>query len=317
MNHLERALDHQNEWWKYLIVFVIGFLAANVIGAIPLIIVIVAKTVESGGDIQPNPGNMADLSVYGISGNLGLFLLILPFLFGLLAMIPMFKILHKRHLKEIINGTMSVRWGRFFFSAAIWGIIMLASLLLGLALDPENFKLQFDPNSFFILILISLVFIPFQTTYEEVVFRGYFAQAVGAWTKNRWLVILIPSILFGLMHIMNPEVEEYGILLMLPQYISVGLILGIAATLDDGIETAMGLHAINNIFLSIFLTSKSSVLQTPAMFEQLNIEPVTDLIMLWVFGAIYLLIMGYKYKWKFGMLNQKVEKEEGVLGLAD
>ena len=70
------------------------------------------------------------------------------------------------------------------------------------------------------------------------------------------------------MHVMNPEIKEFGFLTMMPQYISFGLLFGIISVLDNGIELAIGAHAANNIFLSIFVTQKSSTLQTVAMFEQ-------------------------------------------------
>ena len=57
MKHLERALDNQNQWWKYLIVFLAGFLGANAIGSIPLIAVIVIKIFQGGGKFTPNPEN--------------------------------------------------------------------------------------------------------------------------------------------------------------------------------------------------------------------------------------------------------------------
>ena len=92
------------------------------------------------------------------------------------------------------------------------------------------------------------------------------------------------SILFGLMHALNPEVKEFGFFTMMPQYILFGLIFGIITILDDGIEAAMGAHAANNIFLSIMVTNSSSALQTPALYEQQNIYPWTEFA-----GIIYLL----------------------------
>jgi membrane protease YdiL (CAAX protease family) len=44
--------------------------------------------------------------------------------------------------------------------------------------------------------LAMLQFLPLQTTFEELMIRGYLAQGIGAWTKTRWMVIVI-SITFA------------------------------------------------------------------------------------------------------------------------
>ncbi|MCK7531415.1 MAG: hypothetical protein MZV63_10465 [Marinilabiliales bacterium] len=60
---------------------------------------------------------------------------------------------------------------------------------------------------------------------------------------------------------------------MIPQYVFFGLVFAVLTMLDDGIELAIGAHAANNAFLSVFVTHKDSALQTPAMYEQMEIYP--------------------------------------------
>ena len=50
-----------------------------------------------------------------------------------------------------------------------------------------------------------------------------------------WLVIIIPGVLFGLMHIANPEVKEYGFWLTIPQYVMFGLFFGLIITICIGL----------------------------------------------------------------------------------
>ena len=307
MKHLERALDKQNQWWKYLVVFVSGFLGANLIGAVPLLVVILYKTAQSGGRITPNPDNFADFSVYGISSNLGLILMILPFVIGLITVVLLFKPLHKRTFKEVINGTNRIRWRKFLFAALIWGLIMFICSAIDYCLNPTNYQLNLNISSFIPLIFISLLLIPFQTTFEEILFRGYLSQGVAAWTKSRWLVLVIPALLFAFMHAFNPEVKEYGFWLTMPQYLLFGLLFGLVTILDDGIETAMGAHAANNVFASVFITNKASALQTSALFNQQNVDPVKDTFIFIAICVVFLAILSYKYKWKYAILNKKVQ----------
>ena len=307
MKFLERALRGPNEWWKYLLLPIIAFFIANTIGAIPLGIAMVIGMAK-GGEI--NPDNMADLSGLGFDGNTSLFLMMFPFIIGLIGFILILKPFHKRSIKEVINGTQSIRWNRFFYSAAVWTIISGLMLFADYYMNSSNYELNLNWSLFLPLIVISLLIIPFQTSFEEIIFRGYLAQGVARWTRNRWLVVLLPAILFGLMHIMNPEVKEYGFLFTMPQYIIFGIVFGLMAVLDDGIETSMGAHAANNIFIAIFVTAKASALQTPALFVNNHIDPVKELIVLLLSTVIIILILARKYNWNFSILNQRVEGEK-------
>ncbi|MDR2804655.1 MAG: CPBP family intramembrane metalloprotease [Dysgonamonadaceae bacterium] len=306
MKFLERALDGQNQFGKYLIVVLGGFFGGQIIGSIPLVIAIMVKVIHSSGGVI-HPENMMDLASFGFSKNLTLFLMMLPFLVSLFFTIGLIKLLHKRTFAESVNGARKLRINRIGFGALVWTLLMAVYLIIDASIAPGNYLWQFDGRKFIILIFISLSLIPLQTTFEELMFRGYLAQGIGARTKNRWLAILIPTLLFGLIHITNPEVKEYGFWLSMPQYFFFGLLFGLISVLDDGIELAIGIHAANNIFLSLFTTHSASVLQTDALFEIQTIDPLKELIVLVVSGLIVLAYFAYKYKWNFGVLKQKIE----------
>jgi membrane protease YdiL (CAAX protease family) len=117
------------------------------------------------------------------------------------------------------------------------------------------------------------------------------------------------SVLFGLLHSFNPEIEEFGFLTMMPQYVLFGLIFGIITIFDDGIEASMGAHAANNIFLVIFVTNKASALQSPAMFEQLKVQPWTEFTGLLISGIIFIIVLKIIFKWNdTGLIFRKIEK---------
>jgi membrane protease YdiL (CAAX protease family) len=302
MQHLERALDQQNQWWKYPVVFVCGFFVAGIIGAIPLIAVMAHYTDgQITADVLTHPAK------YGVSANLGLFLMLLPFVAGLLMVKGLLRRLHNRSLNETVNGTSSIRWGRFFTGLAVWGSLMMIYLLLDFAINPGNFELRFDASAFIPLVIISVLMIPLQASFEEVLFRGYLAQGIAAWTRNRWLVLLVPSLLFGLLHSGNPEIEEYGFWLAMPSYVIFGLAFGLIAIWDDGIETVMGAHAANNIFGSVLITFKSSVFETSALFYQIELDPIKDTLGLIAMSVIFVAILKRKYRWSLSVVNRKVQ----------
>ncbi|MDR0542598.1 MAG: CPBP family intramembrane metalloprotease [Dysgonamonadaceae bacterium] len=309
MKFLERSLDGQNQFWKYVIVCLGGFLGGQLLGSIPLVIVLIAKTIVHHGSAAIQPENVMNLSAWGISKNLALFLALFSTVVSLFFTVYLIKILHRRTFSESINGTGKLRIGRIGSGALVWTLLMAIYLVIDYSLNPGEYVLQLHWEKLVVLTILSLLMIPLQTTSEELLFRGYLTQGVAAWTKNRWTAILIPGVLFGLMHITNPEVKEFGFWLSMPQYIFFGLLFGLISVLDDGIELAMGIHAANNIFLSIFTTHASSALQTDALFELQSIDPLKELIVLVASGLIVLGYFAVRYQWNFGALHQKVETQ--------
>jgi len=273
--------------------------ATNTIGGIPLLIAMGVKAADNPDIIVQLAENPNNLTVLGLDSNLYLFTMLFPFFIGLITFILLIKPLNHRNFTCTINGTNGFRWNRFLISALVWLIISAIYLYVYIKLEPLNFKVNNRSMVTLIpLMLMSVLFIPFQAAFEEIIFRGYLMQGFAVLARNRWIPLIMTSILFGLMHIMNPEVSEFGFGTMMPQYILFGLIFGLITILDDGIEAAMGAHTANNVFLCIMVTNESSALQTPALYQQIEINPWADLISMFFMGMLVIFILGIIFKWK-------------------
>jgi membrane protease YdiL (CAAX protease family) len=292
---MSAGFNGRNAFWRYFIGVITPLLASNLIGAIPLLAVTFANRVNG---TVPQKGGMPDFEAMGIDLNLGFVLSVFPFILALIAMILVIRPLHERDFRTVINGGRPVRWGRMLFSALVWIVISALWLVWSLKTNPGNLRINNISGSLLILALLALTLIPFQAAFEEVMFRGYLMQGFAVWSGNRWVPVLMTSLLFGLMHGLNPEVKQYGFLTMMPQYIFFGLVFAILTMLDDGIEVAIGAHAANNIFLSIFITHSDMALQTPAMYEQVEIYPWKDFTGLVVMSAVFVIIMAIVFRWK-------------------
>jgi uncharacterized protein len=310
MNHLESAHGKNDTWWQYVLLLFIAIIASNLIGALPLLGAISYQIFTYPKLYSFDVNNLMNLSAYGISNNLGLILIILPFAIGLLFLFLFYKPIHKRTYLLLFNGTNQIRWKKYFNAFGLWFLLSIVGLVIAIIMDPDNFVMNFQSHKFWLLLLISFLFLPLQTTFEEVMFRGYFAQGIGLLTKSRIIAILIPGVLFGLMHIANPEVKEYGFMATMPTYVFYGVLFGLITTLDDGIETAMGAHAANNIFASIFITNKASAIQTDALFVGNTINLTVDTLTLYLSGILFLYILYKKYKWNFSILSQKISESK-------
>ena len=282
-------------------------LASNTIGALPLLIAIAAKSVSNPAVLSTISANPSDYSVLGLNSNVGLTMMLFPFIAGLAAFVLLVKPLNNRTFINTINGTGKIRWNHFFVSAFIWVLLSAGYLFLYMKVDPSNFSINNKTLSLIALSAVSILLIPFQATFEEVLFRGYLMQGFAVLLRNKWFPLIMTSVLFGLLHAFNPEVKEYGFFTMIPQYILFGLIFGIITIVDDGIEAAMGAHAANNAFLCIMVTNKSSALQTPALYVQNSVFPWTEFAGLLVTGALFILILKILFKWNdFSALFKKI-----------
>lgn len=298
MNHLESAFSGKNAFWRYIVMFVAVLLAANTIGAIPLIVAMVIKASSNPEILSGLATNPSDMGLLGMKPLTGLIVMLVPFLAGVITFALLIKTLNNRTLVQTINGTSSIRWKRIFVSAVIWLAISAVYLMVQRMVNPGDFVIKNTGRIIIAVAAVSLLLIPFQAAFEELLFRGYLMQGFGVLTRNRWAPVILTSLSFGLLHAFNPEVKEFGFFTMMPQYILFGLVFGITTVIDDGIEISLGAHAANNIFLSIMVTSSSSALQTPAVFEQTVIHPWGEFTGLLISSIIFILLLKYIYRWK-------------------
>lgn len=299
MNFIQIAYKGKNEWWRHLIshlILLFPFLL-NV-----LLVIAVPGLVEKAYENMKN-----------FDGNKNIFLVtnLLPFVFLLGFLFLFVKLLHERSITTVVTSRREIDWKRFFFGFFFWGTLSILIILIGYFITPEMYVWNFKPSSFFILLIITLIFIPLQTSFEELYFRGFLMQSVGVLFKNKWFPLIFTSVLFGAMHAFNPEVEKMGYSLMI-YYIGTGFLFGIITLLDEGTEIALGMHAVNNIIAATVMTSDWAVFQTDALLID-KTEPELGLIMyipVFIIYPLTILILSKKYGWKNwkDKLFGKVEK---------
>ncbi|MCB0464866.1 MAG: CPBP family intramembrane metalloprotease [Aequorivita sp.] len=306
--YIQQAFKSLHEWWRYLVGFIIIFLASQ-IGTIPLLIAVMFKVMSDGGNIESIQDPNVMMGV--LDSNLTLFLMLLSFAVGLLAIYLVVKYLHKQSFVQLTTSRKKIDWGRFFFG---FGLITITTFIVtGLDYynNPDNYVLQFDLVPFIILLVIALIMIPLQTSFEEYVFRGYLMQGIGVLAKNRWLPLIVTSVVFGLLHLANPEVDKLGKIIMI-FYIGTGFLWGITTLMDEGMELALGLHAGNNLVTALLVTADWTAFQTNSILKDVS-EPSTGIDVIapvFILYPIFLLIMAYRYKWHDwkGKLFGKVEE---------
>lgn len=233
--------------------------------------------------------------------NLNLFLMLLGFCGMLLTVIICNKYVNGNSFLSLTTSRSKIDFNRIFFSFGLWSTISVVMIILGYFLSPESYVLNFNLIPFLILSLIVLLLIPIQTSAEEYVFRGYLIQNLGIITRNRWFPLIASSLLFGIIHGQNPEIEKFGGVVFI-FYIGSGLFAGIMTLMDEGMELALGWHAANNMTIALLVTADWTALQTHSILKDISNPdslPLSEvLIPVLVFFPLVLYIFSKKYGWK-------------------
>lgn len=253
-----------NEFWRYILgsAFIIFLTFA---GIVPYQLALAAEYQETGVTVTDK--NMMQY----LTPNATLFYNLVPSVFALIGIAVVMPYFHWQTLRELVTGRKKVDWKRIFVAFCLWGIISGGTVILAFYLTPEDFVWNFRPVPFAIMAAISIVLLPVQTSVEEFVFRGYLMQGFALLAKNRWFPLLMTSLIFGLLHGLNPEVEKLGYFILV-YYIGTGLFLGIMTLMDDGMELSLGFHAANNLVTALLVTADWTALQTDSVLKDVS-EP--------------------------------------------
>lgn len=289
-----------NKGWMYiftLILLVIGYVGYQAVIAVPLV-ELAKKNGITTEQIFKNNNLIFDSDALHIDRNIILLLLFGMFVFAFGGFLIGLKAIHKKTLTSVLTGYQKFRFKRFWFAFAVWGAMLVFTVLVNFIIEPGSLTFNFNAGGFIVSLLLMLVFMPLQTGVEEVVFRGYLLQGLSQLFKNGIIPIIITSVLFGLAHISNPEVQEYGTGIMLSYYIGFALFMGVLTLLDEGLELAFGIHFANNIISSILVMQPHSVIKTYSIFEAKADDPGAEIILWFCMSAVTFTIFYVKYRWK-------------------
>ena len=288
MDFIAQAFKGKTKWYHYFLGSLLAFFIMQ-FGSFPLIIASRISDKTHFNQTTLNPG---------LDNNLFLVFMIIPFAFGLFGLYVSVKKINRLPFLKILTTRPKFDFKRLLFAFLLWFIISYLLIMLDYTLYPEHYVLNFKIKPFLILVFVSLLFIPLQTSFEEVLFRGYLMQGFGTAFKSRLVALIVTSIAFGLLHFANPEVEKLGNLLLI-YYVSTGFLFGIITLMDEGLELSLGLHAANNVVAAIFVTTNWTVFQTDALFIDIS-EPKINWLLFMPVIVVYpllILVLSKKYGW--------------------
>ncbi|MGX7666633.1 CPBP family intramembrane glutamic endopeptidase [Flavobacterium pedocola] len=245
-----------------------------------------------------NTDDMIAQMVSQFGANVTFVMMVLPLSLMLLGLLFWVKFLHNQSIRSLTTARKKVDWSRILFAFLLWGSITALMTIAAYFSAPENFVVNFDPAAFFPFLILALILIPMQTSFEEYLFRGYLMQGFGIFTNSRLIPFMVTSVLFGLMHIANPEVGKMGMVIMV-YYIGTGFFLGLITLMDEGLELALGFHAANNLVGALLVTADWTAFQTNSVLKDIS-EPNAGfdvMVPIFIIFPILIFIFAKKYKW--------------------
>ena len=259
------------------------------------IFLMILNTIMSAG-IDTNEVIKNAIDTIGV--NATFVMVIAPLSIALFIVLFWAKFIQGQSLTSLTTSRQKIDWKRVLFSFSIWAGITIVMILVSYWASPENFVWNFNSEKFFVFLVLALLLIPLQTSFEEYLFRGHLMQGLGLVTNSRLIPLLVTSILFGLMHIGNPEVGKVGYIIMV-YYIGTGLFLGVITLMDEGLELALGFHAANNLVGALLLTADWTAFQTHSILKDVS-EPSAGfeiVLPIFVIFPILLFLFAKVYKW--------------------
>ena len=218
---------NHNGWLRVLGIIIPYFIVVGVFQLIGVFIV--------GIDINVDPFQMTSIQKVTIkfSSLLGIFFLLWIFM-KYVDKEPFIKLgfQTKNRLKDFITGLL------------LGAVIMAAGYVILLSLKEIYFeRAQFDIKEIGISILLFI----FVAVGEEVLFRGYILKNLMS-SFNKYVALIVSSILFALAHGLNPNVDLFS----LTNLFLAGILLGLTYIYTKNLWFPIALHLSWNLFQALF-----------------------------------------------------------------
>ena len=288
MSNLERFSQQaklgKNNWWRYLLGFFLILTSWIFIGS-SIFITLQIYLVEKYAKVAPE--QLISLYQSGETAKveelfnrtpvpLQLVALLSTFIFGLLTLLFVVKVIHKRTIKSLITPYNKISYSRFWHGFVAFSVsTILITGIIYIFSDRQGIEFTFNPDNFAILLLIACSLLLIQTSFEELFIRAYLLQFLGLKIKNFWSLIISTSAIFTIFHLANPEVQAYGVWLIIAAYLLPGLFFAAIALWDNRLELSLAAHFANNFFVLIILAPEVSALASEPIFTLTEIESVT------------------------------------------
>lgn len=267
-------------WWRPLL----G--TAVVLGGAIIATVAVLVGGEIAGAVLDRPRDAGGNLVWGGTGDTALALLSLALCIPVVLLAARWVQRRPAGTVSSVTGALRWRWLGLCLAVAlpVSGAILGGSLLLPAPEGGVQEMTWAGLSPFLIGLATVCLLVPFQAAAEEYVFRGWLSQAVGAWFRSPWVAVTPQAVLFAAAH-------GWGTPWGFVDLVVFGLVAGLLTIRTGGLEAAIALHVLNNLFAMGFLAAIAGGLEsdeTAADMDGLMLAVDVPLVVLYAAVVLYL-----------------------------
>ena len=159
-----------------------------------------------------------------------------------------FRFVHRRQLGWLWSVSPGVRW-RYGVLCLVVALIIIGAVACWHAWSGPGWQPAAGWGWYALVIVLAT---PFQALGEEVLFRGYLMQALGAVFRQVWFPIVGSALVFALFHgTQNPWL--FG------SRLAFGLLAGVLVWRTGGLEAGVAIHIANNLCAFALALSDGSI----------------------------------------------------------
>jgi hypothetical protein len=221
-------IKNRNSGWQRIIKLIIPyFIMVGIFQFIGMLI--------TGVDIENINGEISTINQLTIScfDLLGTFLILFIFM----------KVVDKEKFINLGFHT-NERFSEFYLGVVLGAILILIGYFILMALNQIKFeKIVFNPSE----LISSIILFFIVAIVEETLFRGYVLRNLMI-SANKYVALIISSLLFTIMHGFNPNIEYLGII----NLFLAGIFLGISYIHTKNLWFPIALHFSWNLFQTHF-----------------------------------------------------------------
>lgn len=256
MEWLHNTQTGNSKWWSWWVGLIVIMVLFLLVGSIPSIVLVIV------GLLTPPDQPYMDMNPLVFAA------IIFPNLMMFVGVWVAQRLVHRRTLRELTTAY-TFRWPLVWQTMVVWLGIMVIGTIVESLMYPGRYALVFDFNKWILLAPVVLLLIPIQAAGEELMFRGYVMQAFARVTRQPLVLIVLSGVAFMVPHFANPEMGNAigGEVPMALNYLLVGIGTAWMSVRDNGIERAIGMHVVNNLYAGVLVGYEGSVLGTPTIVE--------------------------------------------------
>ena len=229
-------------WWKPVVGIVVLILGFFLVAPLALLPIVLIGVIPQDGDYLDNlMGALSFETIEPVS------LLYLNLTLGSIILVTwgIERFVHRLRPRWLSSVVPKLRWRFLGVCMGLSVVALVAQVVVGqLVPGDTEADLSGAVNDFtgttLVLAVIVVLTTPLQAAGEEYAFRGYLTQAVGSLTRSAWFAVLVPALIFAIVH------GAQNVPLFFDRFMF-GVIAGWLVIRTGGLEAGIALHVLNNL----------------------------------------------------------------------